>query len=91
LPGLLLVYGMLPFWSDIRSRTGAQAAMAGTNAAVVGLLGAALYNPVWIGAIGNSFDFLLALTGFLLGVVWKVPPILIVILLPLLSGLALVF
>ncbi len=91
LPGLLLVYGMLPFWSELRIRTGAQAAMAGTNAAVVGLLGAALYNPVWIGAIGNSFDFLLALTGFLLGDVWKVPPILIVILLPLLSGLASAF
>jgi len=82
LPGLLLVYGMLPFWHEIRSRTSAQAAMAGTNAAVVGLLGAALYNPVWIGAIGGSFDFLLALTGFLLGVVWKVPPLAIVVLLP---------
>jgi chromate transporter len=82
LPGLLLVYGMLPFWSELRIRTGVQAAMAGTNAAVVGLLGAALYNPVWTGAIGSSFDFLLALTGFLLGVVWKMPPLLVVVFLP---------
>jgi chromate transporter len=85
LPGLLLVYGMLPFWMDIRTRPGAQAAMSGTNAAVVGLLGAALYNPVWVSAIGSPFDFLLALTGFLLGLVWKVPPIVIAVLLPLLS------
>ncbi len=91
LPGLLLVYGMLPFWSQIRTGVRAQAAMAGTNAAVVGLLGAALYHPVWTGAIFSPFDFLLALTGFLLGVVWKVPPFLVVLLLPLLDVAALSF
>jgi chromate transporter len=82
LPGLLLVYGMLPFWLEVRGRAGAQAATRGTNAAVVGLLGAALYNPVWVGAVSTPFDFLLALTGFLLGVVWKMPPLAIVVLLP---------
>lgn len=91
LPGLLLVYGMLPFWSEVRIKTSAQAAMSGTNAAVVGVLGAALYNPVWVGAIDSPFDFLLAMTGFLLGMVWKVPPIAIVILLPLLSVIRSVF
>jgi len=91
LPGLLLVYGMLPFWMEIRGRARAQSAMRGTNATVVGLLGAALYNPVWVGAIGSPFDFLLALTGFLLGAVWKIPPLAIVALLPLLKASALLF
>jgi chromate transporter len=91
LPGLLLVYGMLPFWAEVRVRPRAQAAMSGTNAAVVGLLGAALYNPAWVNAVLTPFDFLLALTGFLLGVVWKIPPIVIVVLLPLLSVMKVVF
>jgi chromate transporter len=47
LPGMLLVYGTLPFWDAMRTRPAAQAAMRGSNAAVVGILGAALYNPVW--------------------------------------------
>jgi chromate transporter len=50
LPGLLIVYGMIPFWDALRRRPAAQAAMRGTNAAVVGILGAALYNPVWTSA-----------------------------------------
>ncbi len=91
LPGLLLVYAMLPFWADIRRRPRAAAAMSGTNAAVVGLLGAALYNPVWVSAVLTPFDFLLALTGFLLGMVWKVPPIAVVVLLPLLSAMKAIF
>jgi len=85
LPGLLLVYGMLPFWAEVRNRPRAQAAMAGTNAAVVGLLGAALYDPVWVSAVASPYDFLLALGGFLLVVVWRLPPVGIVVLLPLLS------
>ena len=73
-------------------RPRAQAAMSGTNAAVVGLLGAALYNPVWVNAVLTPFDFPgLALTGFLLGVVWDIPPIVIVVLLPLLSVMKVVF
>src|ERR1700753_1989782 len=81
LPGLLLVYGMLPFWDSFRSRPMAQAAMRGTNAAVVGILGAALYNPVWTSAVTTPRDFALALFGFLLLTVWKVPSWVVVLLL----------
>jgi len=81
LPGLLLVYGMLPFWDAMRARPAAQAAMRGTNAAVVGILGAALYNPVWTSAVMSPRDFALALAGFLLLTVWKMPPWVVVVLL----------
>jgi len=81
LPGLLLVYGMLPFWDALRSRPMAQAAMRGANAAVVGILGAALYDPVWRSAVLSPRDFALALAGFLLLTVWKLPSWIIVILL----------
>jgi chromate transporter len=81
LPGMLLVYGMLPFWDSFRSRPSAQAAMRGTNAAVVGILGSALYNPVWTSAVTTPRDFALALFGFLLLVVWKVPSWAVVVLL----------
>jgi chromate transporter len=81
LPGLLLVYGMLPFWDGLRSRQTAQAAMRGANAAVVGILGAALYDPVWTSAVSTSRDFALALVGFLLLTVWKAPPLIVVVLL----------
>ncbi len=83
LPGLLLVYGMLPFWDGFRSRQGAQAAMRGANAAVVGILASALYNPVWTSAIHNQADFALAAAGFLALVIWKFPPLAAVILLAL--------
>jgi len=81
LPGMLLVYGMLPFWDAMRTGPVAQAAMRGTNAAVVGILGAALYNPVWTSAVVTPRDFALALAGFLLLVVWKMPPWIVVVLL----------
>jgi chromate transporter len=81
LPGLLLVYGMLPFWDALRLRPTAQAAIRGTNAAVVGILGAALYNPVWTSAVLTPRDFAVALTGFLLLTVWKLPPWIVVVLL----------
>lgn len=81
LPGMLLVYGMLPFWDSFRTRSSAQAAMRGTNAAVVGILGAALYNPVWTSAVLNPRDFALALFGFLLLAVWKAPPWVVVVIL----------
>jgi chromate transporter len=74
LPGLLLVVGALPFWDAFRRRPAAQAALRGTNAAVVGLLGAALYAPLWTSAVHNSYDFALALTGFALLTAWKLPP-----------------
>jgi chromate transporter len=81
LPGLLLVYGMLPFWDMLRLRPTAQAAMRGTNAAVVGILGAALYSPVWTSAVLTPRDFAVALTGFLLLTVWKLAPWIVVVLL----------
>jgi chromate transporter len=81
LPGMLLVYGMLPFWDALRTRPTAQAAMRGTNAAVVGILGAALYNPVFVSAVLTPRDFALALAGFLLLTVWTLPPWIVVVLL----------
>jgi chromate transporter len=74
LPGLLLVYGVSPFWHGLRARPSAQAAMRGANAAVVGILGAAFYQPVWTSAVLNEADFALAAGGFLLLTVWKLPP-----------------
>ena len=74
LPGLLLVYGMLPFWEALRARPAARAAMRGTNAAVVGILGAALYSPIWTSAILSPADVLLALAGLLALTMWKAPP-----------------
>ncbi|MEI2686646.1 MAG: chromate efflux transporter [Cypionkella sp.] len=78
LPGFLLLIGALPFWDEFRSRRFAQAAMRGANAAVVGILGAALYDPVWRSAILNPYDFALALTAFILLAVWKAPPWIVV-------------
>jgi chromate transporter len=82
LPGLLLVTGVLPFWEVVRQREDAQAAMRGANAAVVGILGAALYNPVWTSAVLSPADFALALAGFLGLTMWKLPPWVVVIALP---------
>jgi len=80
LPGLLLVYGTLPHWEAIRRRPLAQAAMRGANAAVVGLLGAALYQPVWTSAVGNSRDFALAVLAFVLLTMGRAPPWIVVVL-----------
>lgn len=79
LPGLLMVIAALPFWDAFRSRPNAQAAMRGANAAVVGVLGAALYDPVWTSAVLTPADFALALAGFLLLTVWKVAPWIVVV------------
>ena len=73
LPGLLLVYGMLPFWNELRTHPSSQAAMRGANAAVVGILGAALYNPAWISAVFSLTDVALVLAGFLLLTLGKLP------------------
>ncbi|SDJ93783.1 chromate efflux transporter [Billgrantia gudaonensis] len=73
LPGLLLLVAVLPYWNDFRRWDSAQALMRGANAAVVGILGAALYQPVWTSAILGPHEFALALTGFLLLSVWKLP------------------
>jgi chromate transporter len=80
LPSFLLVIGTLPFWQVLRTRPQAQAALSGVNAAVVGLLLAALYNPVWTSAIAAPRDVALAVAAFLLLTVWKIPPWLVVVL-----------
>jgi chromate transporter len=78
LPGVLILMGTLPFWDAFRKRAGAQAMMRGVNAAVVGLLAAALYNPVWTSAVNTPGDFGLALVGFVLLTVWQTPPLVVV-------------
>ena len=80
LPSFLLLFGALPFWNDLRQRAEIQSALRGVNAAVVGLLLAALYTPVWTSAIGRPVDFAIAAVAFLLLVFWKVPPWLVVVL-----------
>jgi chromate transporter len=79
LPGLLILVGALPFWDGFRRRTDAQAVMRGVNAAVVGLLGAALYSPVWTSSVKAPGDFAIALVGFVLLTVWRAPPLLVVV------------
>jgi chromate transporter len=80
LPSFLLVFGVLPFWQDLRRKPAAQAALRGVNAAVVGLLLAALYNPVWTAGIKGPGDFALASAAFLLLFMWQTPPWLVVLL-----------
>jgi len=78
-PSFLLVAGALPFWEPLRRGARTQAALAGINAAVVGLLLAALYHPVWTGAIRGPRDFALALLALVALSAWKLPPWLVVI------------
>lgn len=80
LPSFLLVIGPLPFWDDFRRYPWAQSMLRGVNAAVVGLLLAALYNPVWTAGITGAGDFALAIGAFLLLFMWQTPPWLVVIL-----------
>jgi chromate transporter len=80
LPSFLLVIGPLSFWDELRARPWAQSALRGVNAAVVGLLLAALYNPVWTAGITSSGDFALAAAAFLLLFMWQTPPWIVVIL-----------
>ena len=78
LPSFLLVIGILPFWDQLRRNLRMQAALAGVNAAVVGLLLAALYQPMWTTAIRGPGDFALALAALVALVFWKLPPWLVV-------------
>jgi chromate transporter len=89
LPGMLILVGALPFWDTLRSRAAPQAAMRGINAAVVGLLGAALYRPVWTSSIITTADLSLALIGFVLLTAWRTRPLWVVIL-GALAGMALI-
>ena len=78
LPGLLLVVGVLPFWDQLRSNQASRALFAGVNASVVGVLLAALVQPVWTSAVLRPADFALALAAFLALAVWKTPPWIVV-------------
>jgi chromate transporter len=88
LPGILVLTGTLPFWETFRRRARAQAIMWGVNAAVVGLLGAALYNPVWTSSVKGPGDFGIALVGLVLLTAWQTPP-LVVVAISALGGIAL--
>jgi chromate transporter len=78
LPSILITYGALPWWGTLRTRPAAQAALRGVNAAVVGILLAALYDPVWTTAIVEPADFVLALGAFALLALWRCPPWIVV-------------
>jgi chromate transporter len=78
LPSFLLVVGALPFWEALRGHRAIQAALSGVNAGVVGLLLAALYDPVWTSTIRSRADFGLALTAFVLLLFWRVSPVIAV-------------
>ena len=88
LPAFLIVVGALPYWEALRRRTAVQSALRGVNAAVVGILLAALYDPVWTSTIHSTRDMALALGAFALLMFWKLPP-LYVVLLSALGGAAL--
>jgi chromate transporter len=79
-PSLLLICGAMPFWDGLRGNLRARSALAGINAAVVGLLLAALYQPVWTSAITTAADFSLALLALACLMVWRLPPWLVVVL-----------
>jgi chromate transport protein ChrA len=78
-PSFLLVAGALPFWEQLRHNARMRAALAGINAGVVGVLLAALYDPVWVQAIAAPRDFALALLAFVALVFWRLPPWLVVL------------
>jgi chromate transporter len=80
LPSFLLVIGVLPLWNGLRGRVAIQAALKGVNAAVVGILLAALYDPVWVNGILGPVDFALGIVAFVLLAFWRVPPWLVVVL-----------
>ncbi|MFP3976841.1 chromate efflux transporter [Marinobacter sp. KMM 10035] len=79
LPGFLLMAGVLPFWSAVSSNPTAGRAIAGVNAAVVGLLAAALYNPIFTSGITSLADLAIAVVAFALLVVWRVSPLMVVL------------
>ena len=80
LPGLLALLAALPFWSRLRARSDAQGAMRGANAAVVGLLAFALYDPLWTSTVLDRADFVQALAGFVLLTAFRSPPLAVVLL-----------
>jgi chromate transporter len=80
LPSFLLIFGVLPYWDRLRQSAGFRRALVGTNAAVVGLLAAALYRPIWTGAVESAADVVVVVAGLALLVTGRVPPIGVVVL-----------
>jgi chromate transporter len=79
LPSFLLVAGVMPFWSRLRTMRWTRAVLNGVNASVVGILFAALYNPVWTSTVHDKLDLIFVGIGFILIVFWKCPPWLLVL------------
>ena len=79
LPAFLLILGTLPFWDSLRRNPKIKGALMGVNAAVVGILIAALYNPIWTSSILAPIDFVFAAILFSMLVYWKLPPWLVVL------------
>lgn len=79
LPAFLLIIGTLPFWNAMRTNQKVQSALTGINAAVVGILLAALYNPLWTTAILSPVDFVMLMILFIMLVFWKLPPWIVVL------------
>ncbi|QDI91242.1 chromate efflux transporter [Salicibibacter halophilus] len=79
LPAFLLILGTLPFWYSLRENNKIKGAFIGVNAAVVGILISAFYQPIWTSAIHNSIDFALAALLFFMIVYWKLPPWVVVL------------
>ena len=89
LPSMLLIQGVLPYWNTVRRWQGAQEALQGANAVVVGVLLAALYDPIWTSAVHNSREFVVALGAFGLLMWWRCPPWLVVLFTTALASLIL--
>ena len=87
LPSFLLVIGTLPFWGQLRAHPQAQSILRGVNAAVVGLMLAAFYDPIWTAGINSRADFALGAAAFLLLHLWQTPPWLVVVLCAVAGGL----
>ncbi len=79
LPGILIVLAGVPLWTWLARHPAARGGLAGINAAVVGVLGAALYDPIWVSAVRGGADVAIALAAFLLMELWRVPPLGIVV------------
>lgn len=78
LPGFLLVIGVMPFWNRVRSNVRLQGGLSGMNAAVVGILLAALYDPIWKSSVTTTNEFVIAAGLFILLIFWKLPPWMVV-------------
>lgn len=79
LPAFLLVIGMLPFWDQLRKRAPVRRALMGINAAVIGILIAAFYHPIWTSAIFSPWDFVIVAILYGMLAFWKLPPWTIVV------------